>query len=123
MRSAKSTLMQQSRMIDDDFMGLTRNMLQANDMQLRNLEAIKTSIDSLQGMIEALPDGPIALKLCHDMRNQLTVMRGFTELLKYGWAGALDAAAIVFVDKILDFTRLIEATIEANTKTNEPLRS
>lgn len=123
MRSIKNTLMQQIQMIDHDFMGLTRNMAQANDTQIRNMEAIKASIDSLRGMIEALPDGPVALSLCHEMRNQLTVIRGFAEILKYEWAGALEAAAKVFVDKILDFTRLIEATIQANTESNEALRS
>ena len=123
MHSIKSTLMQQIQRVDHDFTSLRRNMPQANDMQIRNLEAIKVSIDSLHGIIEALPDGPVALSLCHDMRNQLTVIRGFAEVLKYEWAGALENAAHVFVDKILDFTRLIEATIEANTKASEPLRS
>jgi hypothetical protein len=123
MRSAKSTLMQQIQMLDHNFMGLTRSMSQANDLQIHNLEAIKASISSLRGMIEALPDGPVALSLCHDMRNQLTVIRGFTEVLKYEWVGALDTAAKVFVDKVLDFTRLIEAAIQANTGTSALLSS
>lgn len=119
----KSTLMQQIRMIDHDFMCLEINMPQATDLQLRNLEAIRASIDSLGSMIEALSDAHVSLTLCHDMRNQLTIIRGFTEVLKYEWAGRLEAEAMVFVDKILDVTRLIEATLETNKEISEPLRS
>jgi hypothetical protein len=110
----KAILLQAIQTLNQNFMDLGLSIEHATDLQISSLETLRISINELQHTIEVLSDEPLCSVERHDMRNQLTVIGGFAQLLQHKRTGALENRSISFLQNILATAHVIADILEAD---------
>ena len=119
-KTLKYTLMHSIQMIDHDFMCLELSIGEATDLQMRSLDTLSISIDKLRSTIHVLPisTNPVCSMVRHDIYNHLTVIGGFAQVLMHKRAGYLAPDTIMYLNKIIETSKQIEAALQAEKAAN-----
>jgi signal transduction histidine kinase len=97
----KQTLHQQVRQLEHDFNALNRSSNTWNDLQLRSLDTLAFNIRRLSSSVEDLPNTPLTNNTRHELRNQLTVILGFAQVMLHRRAGEMTLEATVHLQKMV----------------------
>jgi signal transduction histidine kinase len=97
----KQTLSQQVRQLEQDFNALSRSSTTWNDLQLRSLDTLAFNIRRLSISVDELPSTPLSNNSRHELRNQLTVILGFAQVMLHRRAGEMPLESTVYLQKIV----------------------
>lgn len=116
----KCTLTHFIQMIDHDFMCLDLSIAEATELQMHSLETLSISIDKLRSTVQFLPvsNNPVCSMVRHDIYNHLTVIGGFAQVLMHKRAGYLEPDTIMYLNKIIQTSKQIEAALQAEKAAN-----
>ena len=110
----KHIITHQAQTLEHDFIALTNTTTTWNDLQRRSIEIIEINIKRLITIIEALPshNEPLSHDIRHDLRNRLTVIIGYAQLMLHRRAGVLPIDGAVFLQKIIIMSAHINTAID-----------
>ena len=109
----KHVLSQQLQLLERDFAGLLRSSPTWNDLQARSLDIISLTLHRLSSTVETLPSHQaLSVDMRHELRNQLTVIMGYAQLMQHRRAGELPIEASVCLQKIMAIVTHINTSLD-----------
>ena len=113
----KHVLSEQVQTLERDFVSLTQASPTWNDLHLRSLNILTLTIRRLAETVDALPDGePLSVDMRHELRNQITVVMGYAQLMMHRRAGELPAEAAASLEKIMTVVMRINTSLDRYKK-------
>jgi signal transduction histidine kinase len=98
----KHVLSQRVQLLERDFTGLLHSGTAWNDLHIRSLDIIKLTIRRLAETIDTLStDEEISIDMRHELRNQITVVMGYAQLMLHRRAGALPPEASSYLRQMM----------------------
>jgi len=110
----KHILSPHAQALKHDFLSLRRALTDANDLQRRSLDILDIDITRLITLIDDLPTHhePLSHDLRHDLRNRLTVIIGYAQIMMHRRAGTLTGDTLGLLQKIISMSHHINTAIE-----------
>jgi signal transduction histidine kinase len=112
----KHTLSQQVRLLEHDYIALSHTSTTWNELQVRSLDTLVFNIQRLMVSINSLSDGPMGDGTRHELRNQLTVVLGFAQVMMHRRAGELSAEAMTHLQSIALVVDRINQALERDQR-------
>jgi signal transduction histidine kinase len=113
----KHVLSQQVQMLEREFESLIQGSPTWNDLQTRSLNVLTINIHRLRNTVESLSaHETLSLDMRHELRNQITVVMGYAQLMLHRRAGDLPMEASVCLHKIMAIVMQINTSLDRNKK-------
>lgn len=113
----KHVLRQQVQMLEREFESLIQSSPTWNDLQSRSLNVLTLNIQRLQNTVESLTEHEaLSIDMRHELRNQITVVMGYAQLMLHRRAGDLPPKASVSLQKIMALVMQINTLLDRNKK-------
>ena len=109
----KNTLSQQVQVLERDFSVIMRSTTTWNDLQTRSLNVLSITIHRLTTTIDSLPArGALTLDMRHELRNQLTILMGYAQLMLHRRAGEMPQEASATLKKMMTLILHMNASLD-----------
>lgn len=113
----KHVLSQQVHMLEREFESLIQSSPAWNDLQTRSLNVLTINIRRLHNTVESLSDHePLSLDMRHELRNQITVVMGYAQLMLHRRAGNLPPEASSCLNNIMSIVMQINTSLDRTKK-------
>jgi signal transduction histidine kinase len=109
----KHILSQQVQVLERDFSGIMRSSNSWNDLQSRSLNVISITIRRLTNTIDSLSSREaLSLDMRHELRNQLTILMGYAQLMLHRRAGEMPQDAAATLKKMMTLILNMNASLD-----------
>lgn len=113
----KHVLSQQVQVLEREFESLMRSSRTWNDLQTRSLDVLTINIRRLRTTVDDLEDqSALSLDMRHELRNRITVIMGYAQLMLHRRAGDLPKEASASLNKIMSLVMQINTSLDRNKK-------
>jgi signal transduction histidine kinase len=113
----KHVLRQHVQMLEHEFQTLLRTSSTWNALQTRSLDILTINIHRLSTTVESLADHEsLSLDMRHELRNQITVVMGYAQLMLHRRAGELPPEASVCLHNMMVLVMHINTCLDRNKK-------